>query len=94
MCAKGGMTICRKTKGPRALFASARMMAELVPLEIRIIRANVGRKRHANSSPEIGSAKNAHHWPKLTIMAGQEGFEPPTFGFGDRRSAIGTTGLK
>ena len=27
-------------------------------------------------------------------MAGQEGFEPPTFGFGDRRSAVGTTGLE
>tara|TARA_B100000035_G_scaffold301964_1_gene299076 strand:- start:156 stop:323 length:168 start_codon:yes stop_codon:yes gene_type:complete len=26
-------------------------------------------------------------------LAGQEGFEPPTFGFGDRRSAVGTTGL-
>ena len=27
-------------------------------------------------------------------MAGQEGFEPPTCGFGDRRSAVGATGLR
>lgn len=27
-------------------------------------------------------------------MAGQEGFEPPTCGFGDRRSTIGATGLR
>ena len=26
-------------------------------------------------------------------LAGQEGFEPPTYGFGDRRSAVGATGL-
>lgn len=26
-------------------------------------------------------------------MAGQEGFEPPTTGFGDRRSTIGATDL-
>src|SRR5262245_3753461 len=26
-------------------------------------------------------------------VAGQEGFEPPTFGFGDRRSTVGATGL-
>ena len=27
-------------------------------------------------------------------MAGQEGFEPPTPGFGDRRSTVGATGLQ
>ena len=27
-------------------------------------------------------------------MAGQEGLEPPTLGFGDRRSTIGATDLK
>lgn len=27
-------------------------------------------------------------------MAGPEGFEPPAFGFGDRRSTVGATGLR
>ena len=31
--------------------------------------------------------------PLFRSMAGQEGFEPPTCGFGDRRSAVGATGL-
>ena len=31
---------------------------------------------------------------KTKEMAGQEGFEPPTCGFGDRRSAVGATGLR
>ncbi len=29
----------------------------------------------------------------MLIMAGQEGFEPPTRGFGDRRSTVRATGL-
>ena len=32
--------------------------------------------------------------PLLRSVAGQEGFEPPTCGFGDRRSAVGATGLR
>ena len=30
----------------------------------------------------------------INKLAGQEGLEPPTNGFGDRRSTIGATGLE
>src|SRR5665811_1855816 len=32
--------------------------------------------------------------PFLERLAGQEGFEPPTSGFGDRRSTVGATALR